>query len=131
MHTNWKLIRDALNTAIDSCEALELAGYQEGHRNQTVEINGISVSLQDFLVSGWTMPENLRYAIIRQRHDDAMDLPYTPETARIMMAVTAACAELVGAGAQSSSTDAIKGMIDWFRDHFDPNVARMVKRADD
>jgi hypothetical protein len=128
MQTDWKLIRNAINTAIDSCEELERAGYNEGHRDRTVEINGQQVSLQDFLVSAWTLPENLRYAIIRQRHDDATDLPYVPETARIMTAVTAACAELVGAGTQSSSSMAMNGMIDWFRNHFDPNVKQVIEK---
>lgn len=127
MRTDWALIRNVINTAVDSCEALERAGYCEEARGRTVEINGRQVSLQDFLVSAWTLPENLRYEIIRQRHDDATDLPYVPETARILTAVTAACAELVGAGAQSSSGIAMKSMADWFCEHFDPNVKQILE----
>jgi hypothetical protein len=127
MQTDWKLIRDVLNTAIDSCEALENAGYREGHRSRTVDVSGLEVSLQEFLVSAWTLPERARYEVIRQRHDNGTDLPYVPETARIMTAVTAACTELIGAGTDSTGGVAVSGLVNWFRDHFDPNVKRAIE----
>jgi len=121
------LIRDVLNAAIDSCEALERVGYAEPHRNRTVAVNGQLVSVQDFLVSAWTMPENARYDVIRQRHEKGIDLPYVPESARILTAVTAACTELIGAGKEPPGGSLIQGMANWYRNHFDPNVRRAIE----
>ena len=126
METDWKLVRDVLNAAIDSCEALELAGYAEQYRGRTVAVNGQQVSVQDFLVSAWTLPENVRYAVIRQRHEEGLDSPYVPESARILIAVTAACAELVGAGKEPPGTSQMQGMAKWYRNHFDPNMKRAI-----
>jgi hypothetical protein len=126
METDWQLIRDVLNAAIDSCEALERAGYSEQHRERTVTINGRQVSVQDFLVSAWTLPENARYTVIRERHEKGIDSPYVPEAARILMAVSAACAELVGAGKEPPGGTTMRGMANWYRNHFDPNVKRAI-----
>jgi hypothetical protein len=52
--------------------AAVLAGYAEQHRGRTVAVNGQQVSVQDFLVSAWTLPENVRYAVIRQRHEEGL-----------------------------------------------------------
>jgi HD-like signal output (HDOD) protein len=98
MKTDWNLIRDVLNAAIDSCERLEQAGYAEEQRSRSVQVGGRQVNVLEFLISAWTLPENVRYEIIRARHDENLDLPYVPETARILTAVAAACAELIGAG---------------------------------
>ncbi|WP_253189912.1 hypothetical protein [Paraburkholderia fungorum] len=98
METDWNLLREAMKAAIDSCEALEVAGYAEEHRERSVVINGQQVSIQEFLTSAWALPESVRYAVIRQRHDAGADAPYIPEAARILVAVAAACAEIIGAG---------------------------------
>ncbi|MCC8405831.1 hypothetical protein LJ655_28925 [Paraburkholderia sp. MMS20-SJTN17] len=129
MKTNWKLIREVLNAAIDSCERLEQAGYAEEHRGRSVQIGGRQVSVQEFLTSAWTLPENVRYEVIRSRHDRNLDLPYVPETARILTAVAAACAELLGAGDMPPAEPHMRGMIDWYRNHFDPNVKRAISTA--
>lgn len=126
MRTDWRLIREILNAAIDSCERLEQAGYTEEHRSRTVQVNGQQVSVQDFLVSAWTLPENARYEVIRARHDEALDLPYVPEAARILTAVAAACAELIGAGETPPAESYMRGMINWYRSHFDPSVQRAI-----
>jgi hypothetical protein len=126
METDWNLIRDVLSAAIDSCEKLELAGYVEDHRGRTVEVNGQQVSVQDFLVSAWTLPESVRYAVIRQRHDKGIDSPYVPEAARILVAVATACAEIVGAGKRPPGANEMRGMADWYRNHFDSNVKRAI-----
>jgi hypothetical protein len=81
MPTDWNLIREMMAAVIDSCEQIEAAGYTEPDRDLTVDISGQKVSVQEFMVSAWTLPENLRYRIIRDRHDKGVDLPYIPEIA--------------------------------------------------
>lgn len=127
MTTDWNLIRDVLNAAIDSCEALELSGYTEEHRGQAVDVNGQQVSVQDFLVSAWTLPENVRYAVIRRRHDDGIDSPYVPEAGRILVAVAAACTEIIGAGKEPPGRNEMQRMASWYRHHFDPNVRKAIE----
>ncbi|MBB3004019.1 HD-like signal output (HDOD) protein [Paraburkholderia tropica] len=129
MKTDWNLIRDVLNAAIDSCERLEQAGYAEEHRSRSVQVGGRQVNVLEFLISAWTLPENVRYEIIRARHDENLDLPYVPETARILTAVAAACAELIGAGGTPPAEPHVREMIDWYRNHFDPNVERAILAA--
>lgn len=97
MKTDWQQIREMMSTVIDSCELIETAGFNEEHRSATVEIKGVDYSVQDFLISAWTLPENIRYQIIRERHEAGNDLPYVPEAARILVSMAQACAELVGA----------------------------------
>jgi len=126
MKTDWDLIREVLNAAIDSCEGLERSGYTEEHRNQTVDVSGQQISVQEFMISAWTLPENARYEVIRQRHEKNLDLPYVPESARILVAVAAACAELIGAGEAPPAEQYMRGMINWYRNHFDPNVQRAI-----
>ena len=48
---------------------------------------GTEVSAHDLLVSVWTLPENIRYQIIRTRYDQAIDVPYVHETARLLVAM--------------------------------------------
>jgi hypothetical protein len=129
MKTNWKLIREVINAAIDSCERLEQAGYFEDHRSRSVQVGGQQVSVQEFLISAWTLPENVRYEVIRARHDRNLDLPYVPETARTLTAVAAACAELIGAGDTPPAESYVRGMINWYRNHFDPSVQRAISTA--
>ena len=76
MPTDWNLIRDMMAAVIDSCEQIEAAGYAEEDRDLTVDVSGHSISIQDFMVSAWTLPENLRYQIIRDRHEKGVDLAY-------------------------------------------------------
>jgi len=126
MKTDWKLIREVLNAAIDSCEGLDQAGYDEEHRSLSVQVSGQQVSVQEFLISAWTLPENARYEVIRARHDKDLDLAYVPETARILTAVAGACAELIGSGDMPPAEPYMRGMVDWYRNHFDPNVRRAI-----
>ncbi|GAB2586727.1 hypothetical protein ISP15_11565 [Dyella jejuensis] len=67
MATDWKLIREVLDTVIDSCERLERNGYTGQHRDISIDVGESSVSVCDFMVSAWTLPENVLYQIIRQR----------------------------------------------------------------
>jgi hypothetical protein len=40
------------------------------------------------MVSAWILPENLRYQIIRDRHESGVDLPYVPEAAPFVVTIT-------------------------------------------
>jgi hypothetical protein len=128
--TNWDLIRDVINTAIDSCEALENIGYREADRGKVIDINGRSISVQDFLISGWTIAEQVRYQVIRERHEKDEDLRYVPETSRILVAVTEACAELIAGGENPAGGEAARRMAGWFREHFDPGVKKAIETGD-
>jgi len=90
MKTDWQQIREMMDTVIDSCEQIETAGFNEEHRSATVEIKGVDYSVQEFLISAWTLPENIRYQIIRERHEAGNDLPYVPEAARILVSMAQA-----------------------------------------
>ncbi|MBC3948765.1 hypothetical protein [Pseudomonas folii] len=129
MKTDWQQIRDMMNTVIDSCEQIEAAGYREEHRSATVEIQNVHYSVQDFLISAWTLPENIRYQIIRERHERGADLPYVPEAARILVAMAQACSELVGAAEAAPAQKAIAGMNHWFKAYAIPNVVTAIEQA--
>ncbi len=124
--TDWNLIRAMMGAAIDACERIEAAGYTENDREAAIDIGGQRVSVHDFLVSAWTLPENLRYQIIRERHDQAADLPYVPETARILIATAQASAELIGAGETTPAGNGVQKMIQWFADHAAPGIEQAI-----
>ena len=125
MPTDWSLIRAMMAAAIDTCEQLEAMGYAERHRDRAAGLNGAG-SVHDYVVSAWTLPENLRYRIIRERHDQRADLPYVPESARIMNAMAAACGELVGASKAQPAQAALLQMIDWYRNHAIPDLKEAI-----
>lgn len=115
--TDWALVRRMMQAAIDFCEQVETEGYRETDRHATAVVNGQAVSVQDVLTSAWTYPETMRYAIIRQRHEADDDLAYVPETARILTAMAAACAELCGAKAGIGEAAGTAEMLRWFEMH--------------
>ncbi|MDO3444459.1 hypothetical protein [Agrobacterium sp. V1] len=117
MKTDWNVVRDLMNAAINACERIEASGYVEADRDAVIDIAGQEVSVQDLLVSAWTYPEKLRYQIIRERHDAGVDLPYVPETARILLAMSQAAAELVNAGDVTPAEEKLRKMIAWFDSH--------------
>ena len=125
MKTDWNSIRGMLNAAIDACERIEALQYAEADREATTDIGGQEVSVHDFLVSAWTYPEKLRYQIIRERHDTAVDLPYVPETSRILLAMSQAAIELVNAGEVTPAKEDIQQMIKWF----DEDLVRGIESA--
>lgn len=126
MKTDWNLIREMMGAAIDACERIEATGYNENDRDATIDVGAQKVSVYDFLVSAWTLPENLRYQIIRERHDQATDLPYVPETARILVAMAQASAELIGVGDTAPAGNGIQKMIQWFENHAAPGVEQAI-----
>lgn len=131
MTTDWNLVRAMLNAAIDTCERIEATGFAPADREATIDIRGQKVSVHDFLVSAWTLPETIRYQIIRDRHDAGADRPYVPETARILLAMAEAGAELIGgAEAKPAETD-IRRMIDWYRDDAAPGIEAAIAKNRD
>ncbi|WP_400156668.1 hypothetical protein [Agrobacterium sp. P15N1-A] len=126
MKTDWTSIRDMLNAAIDACERIEALRYAETDREATTDIGGQEVSVHDFLVSAWTYPEKLRYQIIRERHDTGVDLPYVPETSRILLAMSQAAIELVNAGKLTPAKQDIQQMINWFEEDLVPGIERAI-----
>ncbi|EMS99158.1 hypothetical protein H009_02678 [Agrobacterium tumefaciens str. Cherry 2E-2-2] len=125
MRTDWNSIRGMLNAAVDACERIEALQYAEVDREATIDIGDQKVSVHDFLVSAWTYPEKLRYQIIRERHDTGLDMPYVPETARILLAMSQAAIELVNAGEVSPAKHDIQKMINWFEE----DLVRGIERA--
>lgn len=127
MATDWNLIREMMSTAIDSCERIEQLGYSEYDRDAHVDVNGNPVSLHEFMVSAWTYPENLRYQIIRQRHDNDANAPYVREATHIVTAMAAACGELINAADNAPATEEIRQMLRWYREHALPNIEQAMK----
>jgi len=113
MKTDWNLIREMMAAAIDSCEQLEQAGYDETHRALTVP-SANTTTVHDVIVSAYTYPESLRYQIIRDRHIKAADAPYVHEYARILNAMAAACTEMIGGADAKPAETQIREMIDWY-----------------
>ncbi|WP_034295724.1 hypothetical protein [Herbaspirillum sp. RV1423] len=130
MKTDWNQIRRMMNAAIDTCEKIEKLGYTEQHRNLNAVVNGQKVSLHDFMVSAWTYPEIVRYQIIRQRHEKGVNLPYIPESARILTAMASACAELIGASEEAPAQDAIKNLTDWYANHLVSSLQQAIDPTD-
>ncbi|KJF70670.1 hypothetical protein [Agrobacterium arsenijevicii] len=122
MKTDWNSIRDMMNAAIDACERIEASQYVETDRDATIDVGEQKVSVHDLLVSAWTYPENLRYQIIRERHDKKNDLAYVPESARILLAMSQAAAELINAGDVTPAAESIRKMIAWFDGHLAPGI---------
>jgi hypothetical protein len=125
--TDWNLVREVMNAAIDACEHAERLGVGEDDR-ELVTTKPPIVSVFDVLTSAWTYPETLRYEIVRARHDVGDDVPYRLELARIIAAVGETCAELVGARKLDAPAPSARGpqtirtrteaMANWYRDRF-------------
>lgn len=118
-----------MNTAIDACERIERSGYSEANRDVTIQINEHTVSLHDLLVSASTYPEHMRYCIIRERHDLNANLPYVPETARILQNMAAVAAELVDTADRTPANQKLRDMITWYHDHLPTSVEKALNAS--
>lgn len=142
--TDWKLVREILDSAITACESVENLGISEEDRSATTTVNDNPVSVYEFLQSAWVYPENLRYSVIRARNKLGEDQPYTPETARIITQAAALCAELIGMESIRESTSGIghhspneeqtveelaRNLIKWYREHMIPGLETAVGRV--
>ncbi|MBP1853512.1 hypothetical protein [Rhizobium halophytocola] len=125
--TDWNVIRGMMAAAIDACERVEATGVQEGDREAVVRLLGQDVSVFDLLTSAWTYPENIRYAIIRERHDRGDNLAHVPEFARILVAMAQAAAETIGSSEGHAPAGAqIDAMIAWYGDHAVPGIEKAI-----
>ncbi|MEM9214171.1 MAG: hypothetical protein AAGD25_07455 [Cyanobacteria bacterium P01_F01_bin.150] len=146
MATDWNLIRTLINSAIDACELAENLGPLEPLRGATTRVNGMAVTVYDFLQSAHVYPENLKYSVIRARHLNSEDKPYTPELARILLNIGALCAELVDCNQLTNSVTGvnphnpdtpesvesmIKGLATWYADHFSEGIAAAIQGSED
>ncbi len=127
MGTDWALFRSMMESAIAACERLEALGLREEDRGAIAQVDGQPISVFDVLTSSWTYPEALRYRIIRQRHEAGTDQPYVPETARVLVNVAQACAELIGAGAIAPADQECRAMARWYGEHALPLIERAVQ----
>jgi len=126
MKTDWALLREMMNAALDACEAIEAAGFAEEDRDAAIDVDGAAVTVSDFLTSAWTYPENLRYKIIRDRHAKGADRAYVPETARIVSAMAQAATELIGSAEIRPASQDVHKMLTWYRTHAIPGIERAI-----
>lgn len=94
MKSDWTLIRETMNAAIDACERIEALNLSE---NELAASGVDQASVWEFLQSAWIYPENASYVVIRARHQLGEDKPFTPELARVLLGVARFCSELIGA----------------------------------
>jgi hypothetical protein len=79
--------------------------------------------------SSWTLPENLRYQIIRERHDKGLDLPYVPEAAHVIVGLAEAWSELIGASEVKPADLNARSAIKCYRPHLAPHVLQAIASA--
>lgn len=127
MSTDWTLVRTMMNSAIEACERLEVLGIREEDRSAVAQVNGQTVSVSDVVTSAWTYPERVRHEIIRQRRDAGADQPYVPETARILVNMAQACAELIGGGKSPPADRECRAMARWYGEHALPLVEQALR----
>jgi hypothetical protein len=139
MKTDWNLIRDTFNAAIDALETVDRLAIDENHRHLPFEKDGeVVCHIWDFLQSSWTYPENLSFDLVRARHDLNADHPYTNEKSRTLLKVAQLCAELVdtkdvqsqisGSGEKQASIEQmVKTLSDWYRNYMIPALEKTMK----
>ncbi len=126
MATDWKTIRELMSAVIDFAEGVEMAGYEEQDRGRIMRVNGQQISLFDFMASAQSLPEDLRYRIIRERHDKGADAPFIPETARMIRSMGEACAELVDAAEVKPAEKRVQMTIHWYSEYALPHIRRAL-----
>ena len=141
MRSNWKLIRELVNAAIDSCELAESLDIKDEEWPATMKVKERDVSAWDFLQSSWRYPENLRDCLVRARHGLGEDRKYTDELQRTLTLTGMLAAELVGLEKFSqpvlgvdpyhpdqaqSAQHLVQGLIDFHRQHLIPNLPKLI-----
>jgi hypothetical protein len=134
MATRWTEMRALVNAAIDACEAVEKLGVTESDRELATQIGGSMVSIHDLMTTAWVYPENVRYQVVRARHDAGLDKAYVDDLSRALAHVGMLCAELVGAPDWSiaagnpadgqSLAELISDLTAWYRTHLAQQVAK-------
>ncbi len=114
--TDWNQIRNVFAAAIDFCEQLETLGYSEDARpgavggDQWEECVGVRGRHERLI--GCRGHARCRRSVTT-RHDTNNDLPYVPETARIIAAAAGVCAEFVHSDKKISSSAGIDRLTTW------------------
>ncbi len=105
MKTDWQIVRELMNSVIDSCEAIENLEITEA--DKTAPLQSAPANVWDALQSTWTYPENVQYEVIRVRHELNIDKSHTPEAARALINAAKVCAELIEAGETGQIRDSV------------------------
>lgn len=85
----------------------------------------------DVVTSAWTLPENLRDAIVRLRHERRADRPYVLESSRILTAMAQACAEVVGARKVDGLGLVVREALAWYPAHGMPLLEKALSARPD
>jgi hypothetical protein len=125
MKTDWQIIRELMNSVIDSCEAIE--NLELTNDDKDLPLQSAPANVWDALQSTWTYPENVQCEVIRARHELDIDKHYTPEAARALVNAAKACAELIEAGDAESVADPVRKLTQWYSGHLVPQVTQAVE----
>ena len=125
MKTDWQLVRELMNSVIDACEAVENLDLTPNDHDTPLATSPANV--WDALQSSHIYPENVRYEIIRVRHDMENDKDFTPESARALVNAAKVCAELVGAGEAQPIQEPVRKLAHWYSAHMVPQISNAVE----
>ena len=125
MRTDWQIIRELMNSVIDSCEAIENLELTDDDKDAPLQ--SAPANVWDALQSTWTYPENAQYSVIQARHELNIDKSYTPESARALVNAAKVCAELIDAGEAEPITDPVRKLAQWYSAHLVPQVTQAIE----
>lgn len=142
MGTDWKLIRELMNSAIDSCELIEKLDVSGSERSATNKVGEQEVTVWEYLQSAWIYPENSSYMITRARHSLGENKPFTSELARTLQGTALFCSELIGAtnldtpvkdiNPHSTKEKSIRtltlDLINWYKDDFVVGIRNAIDK---
>lgn len=137
MKTDWDLIRNLLNAAVDACETVEKLGITEEDRSlMYTEGNQDIATVYDFLQSSWTYPESLTDNVIRYRHELKANEPYINELSRTLIKVAELSARTVNAkdhlttqlSDNQTMKESVEKLISWYRDYMIPNLTKTIEQ---
>ena len=98
--TDWRLIRDVLNSTIDACERLEalaVTAAEKGDPRARLGDYEDGVAVGDFFTRFWQYPEGAQRDILRIRSRlHTGDQKHYSEYARALINTAMACAEAIG-----------------------------------
>ncbi|SDI04383.1 hypothetical protein SAMN04488136_1494 [Vibrio xiamenensis] len=138
MKTDWELIRTLLNQAIDMCEKIDSLEVSPDDR----PLSDGKATVFEYLTSSYIYPENTVLDIIRAKHQTGQDNPYIPETAKILLNVSAVCSNLIGVKdldspvqLNTNKAKSIRKMVnnlnDFYRDHAAQGIEAAVKHRNE
>ena len=125
MKTDWQMIRELMNSVIDACEAVENLDLSADERDTPLATSPANV--WDAIQSSWIYPENVRYEVIRARHQLENDKHFTPESARALVNAAHVCAEMIGAGEAQPIQNSVKKLAQWYPNHLVPQVTNAIE----